>query len=255
MSQPSLTSKPQKNVSERSRASRKSPSKSGSASAKRDSAAKLRVKKAVNRKNDALRRLGVTSGELSRVAQITPVLQRAEGGIPAVLDALRFSLDPAAQFFIQRYDKVPKGDRDKLPWEAICIAAKVNPSTLLGAAIMALQEVSKSTVKILALTNHPRVMEARIAAAVLPGGHQDRNAFDTGVGFLPSPKGPTFVTNVKVDNKRRGDDENDEDGDDRVGSDTGDYEAEDEMDHLFPAVAAMQERLQPIRQRALGDGK
>lgn len=171
--------------------------------------------------------------------------------MPAVLSALRFSHDPAAQFFVERYDKIPKGDREKLSWEAICIAAKVNPATLLGASVMALQEVSKSTVKILALTNHPKVVEARIAAAVLPGGVQDRNAFDTAVGFLPSPKGPTFVTNVNLDKKRRDDDDDDDDD----SPDTGSYDAEDEMDHLFPPVSAMQDRLQPIRQRALGDGK
>ena len=212
---------------------------------------RLRVKKAANRKNDALRRLKVSSTDLNRVAQITPVLQCAEGGMPAVLSALRFSLEPAAQFFIEKYDQVPKGDREKLPWEAICIAAKVNPSTLLGAAIMALQEVSKSHVKILALTNHPKVVQARIDNALKPGGVQDRNAFDTAVGFLPSPKGPTFITKVNVDGKRRDED------DDNESSDTGtiDYNAEDEMDHLFPPVSAMQDRLQPIRQRALGDGK
>lgn len=242
----SLTSKALKSASVKTSARAKRPTPSGPAAASRRSLRKIKAP-TVNRKLQALKRLGVDAGELARAPEITPVLKQAEGGLPAVLAALRFSNDLSAQHFVEKYDAVPVGDRAKLSWEAICLATEVDPSHLLGAAILALQTHSANTVRIIAVTNHPKLVRKRVEYAMLPGGDRDRNALDTAVGFLPSPKGPTFITQVRVDNNKAGPDDEDDDGPDLPVDD----QREGDLNHLFPPVARMQEIIQPIRQKAL----
>jgi hypothetical protein len=90
----------------------------------------------------------------------------------------------------------------------------------------------------------------------LPLGEKDRSALDVALGVLPSPKGPTFITNNAMilgsgksvmDQQRSGADDDDLPIiDDKDGPD---------LDRLFPPANSMQERLTQIRQRSLPDGK
>ena len=76
------------------------------------------------------------------------------------------------------------------------------------------------------------------------------------MGFLPSPKGPTFIgkavfgsgkQNMNAQGAGHGDDDDDGpviDGDD-----------DPDLDDLFPPSNAIQQKLIPIRQRMLEDGK
>ena len=50
-----------------------------------------------------------------------------------------------------------------------------------------------ASVKIITLSSHPQIAAARVAYGLLPAGHRDRNALDMALGFLPQPKGPTFI--------------------------------------------------------------
>lgn len=203
-------------------------------------------KKPVNRKAEALRRFlhthEITQSSVEVCPRVTSILGRAEGGLGAVLSALRFSEDENVQSFLEKYDATPKCDRGRLPWEAFLVAAEVEPTYFLGAAILAIQNHSANTVKLLALSSHPRVMQARIAGAMLPGGHRDRDAIDTGLGFLPSPKGPTFIQNLNINKPA-------------PTLDVPGDEQETEIDHIFPPVGDVQTRLQPIRMKLLDEGK
>ena len=124
---------------------------------------------------------------------MTETLERAEGGIPAVIGALRFSGDVSVQAFLRVYDEATEPDRRILPLEAFAMLAEVDIPQLLGDAIFALQRQSANIVKIIAVTNHPRTMDARVKAALKPGGYRDRNAMDTALHFLPTPKGTTVL--------------------------------------------------------------
>lgn len=161
-----------------------------------------------------------------------------------VLTAMRFFPDAVISTFLDKYDAVPVGDREHLPIEAIALAANVDIPHLLGSIMVALQQQAVNATKIIAMTSHPKITQARVDYGLLPFGERDRNALDVAVGFLPSPKGPTFIGKaIFGSGKNRGDDDDDDGGD--GGGDGPD------LDKLFPPANAMQQKLTPIRQRAL----
>lgn len=164
--------------------------------------------------------------------------------------AMRFAPDPVISTFLEKYDATPVGDREHIPIEAIALAAQVDITHLLGSILVSLQQQAVNAVKIIAMTNHPKITEARVAFGLLPFGERDRNALDTAMGFLPSPKGPTFIgkaifgTGKNAMDQQREDDE--DEGDDGDGPD---------LDKLFPPANTMQNKLAAIRQRALTSGQ
>jgi hypothetical protein len=101
-------------------------------------------------------------------------------------------------------------------------------------------------VKIIAISNHPDLMEKRIEFAKLPGGSKDRDAIDTALGFLPTSKGSTFINKIV------------QTGSDKPSLDTGDdsngKEAMmDDVGYAFPDASEVQNKLSPMRQRLLAE--
>lgn len=165
---------------------------------------------------------------------------------------MRFaSDDPDIGAFLEAYDAIPEGDRKSIPWEAVAMSANINVKHLLGAVQIAAQTHSVNTVKIIATTGHPKIMKARIRFGQLAGGGKDRDAIDTGLGFLPSPKGPTFIGKAifgGAANTAAGKTDDDDDDEGEVAM----FDSKDgDLDALFPPSNAMQEKLIPIRQKLL----
>lgn len=200
---------------------------------------KLRNAQQGVRRKEALRRLGVKEQELKSVPNISSLLAQANGGLDQVIEAMRFSVSPAVESFLEVYDSTPARDRQHLPWEALVLKSGVDGTMLLGAAVLAIQNYSANAVKVIALSNHPRIMQARVASAMLPGGISDRHAIDTALGFLPSPKGSTFIINPVGKEIGKG---SDDDG------------PEDDVDHLFPDLSDTQNDLVPAKARLLEAG-
>ena len=197
----------------------------------------------------ALKRLKVKSETLLAAPQITPLLKTSvKGGLKTALDAMRFATDDQdISSFLKIYDKVPVGDRDRLPWEAIAIAAKVNPKHLLGAIQLAIQTHCWNRSRFIAISNHPDVTEKRVKYAKMAGGEKDRTALDIALGVLQSPKGPTFI-GKQVAVFGGGGKAKEEDEEKTVDAE---YTSNDGFDNLFPSPNEIQERLVPIRQRLL----
>lgn len=206
--------------------------------------------KGQDRTKEALKRLGVKQEELDKVPQITPQLKKAAGGLKAVLNAMRFSSeDQDIAAFLEKYDSIPSGDRERLPWEAVCISAGIQVKHLLGAIHIALQNNSVSTVKILAVTHHPKVVKARIKFSQLAGGEKDRTALDTAMGFLPSPKGPTFIGKQIIGGGSVNSSSSSDD-DEEVAA-TAMFDDDGDLDRLFPPASAAQDKIIAIRQKLL----
>lgn len=171
------------------------------------------------------------------------------GGQKAVLEAMRFSpSDPEIKAFLEAYDGVPKGDRERLPWEAVALSAGINVSHLLGAIHVAVQQHSVSRVKFITVMGHPLIAAARVRFGQLPSGEKDRHAIDTATGFLPSPKPPTFIGKAIFGaTSSTATAEDDDDGD------TPPLTAgfEDDFDYLFPRSDDMQGKIIGIRQKLL----
>ncbi len=143
----------------------------------------------------SLIKIGVDRDVLAHAPNLTALLVEANGGLPSVLEAMRFSEDLSITKFLEHYDAGTDTDREIIPWEAWAIKAKLDVTKLLGAILFAMREQSVNVVKILAISNHPDTVKAQIAQAKKPGGFKDRQALNTSLGFFPSPKGPTINAN------------------------------------------------------------
>ena len=213
----------------------------------------------MDRAQQALKRLGVDVLALRSAPEITPLLKNAQGGLKAVLGAMRFTVDdPSIAAFLEKYDSIPVGDRERVSWEAIALAAGIDLRVFLGSAMLALQSQAVNTVKIIAMTNHPKITAARVKYGLLPSGEKDRTALDTAMGFLPSPKGPTFIGKAVFGSGGGGGnspaqvDDNDPDEEDTF----IDIQAENvDLEKFFPSSNTIQQKLIPIRQKMLEDGK
>jgi hypothetical protein len=167
---------------------------------------------------------------------------------------MRFAPDATIAQFLAKYDALSPTDRKDLPLEAIALAAGVDIRLLLSSTIFSLQQQSISLVKVIASTAHPDIIRARVKFGRLPGGHHDRTALDTAMGFLPHPRGPLFIGkaiyNSGADTMKQqrlegdGPDEEDEDDIPMAASDI-------DLDKLFPPANLMQEKLIPIRNRLM----
>ncbi len=162
---------------------------------------------------------------------------------------MRFATnDQEIASFLKVYDKIPVGDRERLPWEVIMIKAKVNPVYLLGAIQLAVQTYCWNKSRFIAISNHPDITKARVKYGKdFIGAEKDRFALDVQVGAQQSPKGPTFI-GKQVAVFSGGGQKKDGNGEDIVDAEVS---TSDGFDELFPSPNEIQERLVPIRQRLL----
>jgi hypothetical protein len=137
--------------------------------------------------------LEIDYDELKRAAPLTPFLQEAEGGLPAVMSAMRFSQDPTIGKFLRAYDLGNEIDHHIMPWEAWAVKARLDIPSLLGSILIALRQQAVNTIKIISITNHPDIVRATVKSAMTPKGFRDREVIHTAMGFLPRPKGATFI--------------------------------------------------------------
>jgi len=103
--------------------------------------------------------------------------------------------------------------------------------------MLALQAQAVNTVKIIALTAHPKITQARVAYGLLPLGERDRTALDTAMGFLPSPKAPTFIGKAIFGSGRNVMEAQGTGREDDDSARRGDNEGPD-LDKLFPPANA-----------------
>lgn len=204
-----------------------------------------------DRIKEALKRLGVKPEDVENAPEVTPLLKNAEGGLKAVLGAMRFSTqNETIKRFIDKYDSIPVGDRERLPWEAIILSAELDFDSFTGAAVFAIANFSSNKSKIIIASSHPKVTLARVKYALLPSGEKDRFAIDTMVGALPSPKGPTFIGKAIFGGASQAASGGDKDDEEDTPT-NGVYVDDGDLDNLFPPSSAMQEKLIPIRQKLL----
>ena len=149
---------------------------------------------------------------------------------------MRFSGNPLVRQFLTRYDKIPIGDQKYLPFEAVAIAAEVEPAYLLGEILLAMSEFSVASVKVIGIGRHPEVMKQTVEGA-LEGGVRQQEMVHSMLGALPKQGGSIFI------GKFFGGKEPEAEG--------APERFEDDLDVIFPDVSKMQERVQPMRQKLL----
>lgn len=200
--------------------------------------------KDVNREDHALWRFGVRESELAKAPSITPLLESALGNWHKAINVLRFSSDGSATNFLSTYDSLPQDDRDRVPIEAICIRAGVDPVALLGATLMAARQLSAQESALIAITEHPGVVKATAYFARMGSGSKDREMLHQAVGFLPTSKGTTMNVNLLGGNPQL------------AGSDSGGGDDdEDSFEKAFPSLNSHLESWNDRRRKLLEKGK
>ena len=201
----------------------------------------------------ALKKLKIKPETLATAPPITMLLKKdLKGGLKTALEAMSFATeDQEISAFLKAYSKIPIGARPKVPWEAIAIAAKVNPKHLYGAIRLAVEVHCMNRSRFIAVTNHPSITKARVGFGLAHvGADKDRMALDIQVGAMQGPKAPTINVNQQVASfpGRGGKSKGDEDDGNEV---EAQYDSSDGFDRLFPSPDVMQQKLVPIRQRLL----
>jgi len=206
----------------------------------------------------ALERMGVTKKELKLSAQITPILDNALGGlqnndgvgrhrstVSKVIGFLRFSTDEAARQFLYVYDSLPKVDRERIPIEAICIKAKINPDEILGATLRAARNISAQESALMTIVEHPEVVRSTVQFSRLAGGSKDREMLHQAVGYLPTPKGVSMSVNLLGGNPQLS----------RDNEGGGSEDDEDSFESAFPSLNRNLESWGDRRRKLLESGK
>lgn len=185
-------------------------------------------------------KIGKRQYELS--AKIGDVIYRAIGGRQRAIETLKFSKNSEAMKLLEFCERLSWNTREKIPIEALCLAAAVDPTTIAGALVMAARDVSRLESALVTMREHPAVVEstARDAKDQQPilddkgrvVGHtfaspKAQEMMHKAVGWLPASKGSSINVNV-FDPKQVSTDEDDDDGiptlDDVFGSDKMDIE-------------------------------
>jgi hypothetical protein len=167
--------------------------------------------------------------------ETAPNLSSILGQRTSVIDAMRFSQEPAIAAFLKVYDATPACDRKQIPFEAVALKAGCNFSELLGAAILSFRSVQAQKSAVLAMEAHPDLVTATAKFAKKSKGIQDRKMLHEAVGFLPTPKGQSINLNFGKEEK----------------SDADATATEPEVNELFPMITNRQEKWQADRSRML----
>jgi hypothetical protein len=202
---------------------------------------RLKTERAIKRRRRiVLNRLGVTDADMMRAAPIEGVLRKCKGGLPEVETAMKLSISPIIVEFLGFYYQYTPPEREAVPMEAFAVAANINAEVLLSEILIALRQYSVNVVKAIAISGHPDMIKHQMEYAMMPKGERDRHAFNQALGFIPSPKGPTFIGKVMLN---RGESEKD------------DEDEEADLDFLFPSTSETHKKLQTRNVKMIEQGE
>lgn len=166
-----------------------------------------------DRKREALARLRANwekdnpdeEWEPEKEPVISPILASVQGGIGAVIEALRFHDDEDAKAFVDCYDELGDTDRKLIPLEAVAFAAGIGSLRLAECAQTALFLHGQLRTKLLLASGIPAIVEKSIKIAKTTKGLADREWMLKAGGVLPVPKGAQIaIQNVYGDKEEKG---------------------------------------------------
>ena len=146
-------------------------------------------------KEQAFDLLGINEADLLMVAQIEPLLKRANV-LEKVWEYLETSSDEMARILIaQKYKLSLKSQRDAVPFEAYCVAARLDTKKVLGLIFSEVYSQNEQAAGLMAAQAQPDIVKATIDRAVEPGGTRERDMMHKHSRFVPVPQ--TSVTFVR----------------------------------------------------------
>ena len=113
--------------------------------------------------------------------RVTPLLVAAEGGIKAVMDALRVHDEEDARTFIELYDSLSARDRSYLTLEEISYASGIGSLRLAEVAVSGLIKYGEAQAKMVLATSMRKVTKSIVKAAT---DEIPITAYDAGLGVM-----------------------------------------------------------------------
>lgn len=149
--------------------------------------------------------------QLENCPKIEDKLRKVIGGRTRAIETLKFSQHPDAKKLLEFCQRIKFANREKVPFEAMCLAAGVDVVTIWGALILAARDTSRAESALITMMEHPDVVRATVDFAkgsIL--GSKDREMVHKAVGWLPTPKGSNINVNVFDPSKESSDGEDGE---------------------------------------------
>lgn len=169
------------------------------------------------RLNKFLRQRNISKRDFGLAPKIGETAKKIIGDRTRIFETLKFSPEPDARKFLEFVWGLGVENQEKLPIEALCLAADVHPLKLIGALLVGARDTSRMESALKTMIAHPEVVDRTIQAAterepiVMNGniiGHthgsvKDRELVHKAVGWLPSPKGSSINVNLFGDQGHR----------------------------------------------------
>ncbi|MGH7184551.1 MAG: hypothetical protein ACREJN_21610 [Nitrospiraceae bacterium] len=154
-------------------------------------------------------RTGITAEEVEAFPRITDCFEKL-GGVDKVLQYLDGSDEPKAREIMRLHRLIPVADgygrKVPVPFEALCVIAKVSKKKFLQMLVGEVCEHSDAMSNLLAASAHPDIVQKTIEVAVSDdyGASEARSILHKHRGFLPTPKTQqvNIRGNVNQDNRQ-----------------------------------------------------
>jgi len=150
----------------------------------------------------ALALLGVDEAALLTVPHVTPHLEHVMAGLrqrslPSdIFYYLNASAEADARKVLQVYYSVKPSQRARIPLEAFCAAASVDPHSILNAVVSTVDRLNRLNATLRISSAQPDIVGKTVDMAMKDEGHADRVLYMKAAGLLPTPKGAQTLIQV-----------------------------------------------------------
>lgn len=151
--------------------------------------------------NRLLKKLKITHDAIISLPRITDyVTKKLKLSREDVITYLEMSSESEVRSFLLAYNLeiIPDDLRERFPYELYCAVAKLSPLRLLELLAAVIVRAGAQHSAITAALRHPEVVDATVAAALLPDGVSDRITLHKATGFLPQPKGAQTTISIQA---------------------------------------------------------
>jgi hypothetical protein len=156
-------------------------------------------------KATAYKKLGISKDSIRTVPKVTLMLKEImsglkERGLPEdPYYYLNVSADLDARKLILIYNSIIPSARCLLPLEAFCVAASVDPNSIVDSIVKAITRFNALKSGVSLSASQPDMVQKTIeAASDIENGHKDRRLHMQVSGLMPMPKGSKTIVNVQT---------------------------------------------------------
>lgn len=143
-----------------------------------------------NRRDELLRRLGLTFEQVAGSLQIAPLLEQCDVFLERIIDALRADhLEPDSQRVIHVWDSLAPAERPMLGFDGLALACGLPPRRLWELYCGANMMQSRDIVSAMIADALPRIIRVTIKDAMKVKGVKSREHILKAARILPAPKG------------------------------------------------------------------